>query len=257
MTGPSTELTPLTRARFQRDGYVVQRALADDGMCESMLRIAREHLADTLAPVEYEADVKYPGAPADRDAEGGSTVRRLLDACARHPLYREWATSIPVRSTLSQLFGTGEVTLSQCHHNCIMTKQPGFSSATLWHQDNRYWSFDEENLISVWVALGTENRDNGCLRVIPGSHAMNIEPGRFDARQFLRPDLPENKELIARSALVELNKGDVLFFHSRLFHAAGRNLTDETKFSVVFTYHEASNHPIEATRSARYPGIPL
>ena len=138
-----------------------------------------------------------------------------------------------------------------------MTKHPGYSSATLWHQDNRYWSFDEQNLISVWIALADETPANGCLRVIPGSHVLDIEPGRFDAALFLRTDLEENKSLLQDAKPVELKRGDVLFFHSRLFHAAGRNLTDEVKLSVVFTYHESANRPIENTRSARFPSIRL
>ena len=54
---------------------------------------------------------------------------------------------------------------------------------------------------------------------------------------------------------VFMEKGDVLFFHSRLFHAAGRNLSEETKFSLVFTYHEAGNRPITGTRSSRFPSV--
>ncbi|MEX1238043.1 MAG: phytanoyl-CoA dioxygenase family protein, partial [Pseudomonadales bacterium] len=131
------------------------------------------------------------------------------------------------------------------------------SSATRWHQDNRYWAFDQENLVSVWLALGDETRANGCLRVIPGSHRMDMEPGRFDAALFLRTDIAENKSLLTGANALELSAGDVLFFHSKLFHAAGRNRTDETKLSVVFTYHEKSNHPIEGTRSAQFPGIEL
>ena len=56
---------------------------------------------------------------------------------------------------------------------------------------------------------------------------------------------------------VNLAAGDVLFFHSRLFHAAGKNRTDEVKYSVVFTFHEGSNGPIPRTRSDHYPSIPL
>jgi phytanoyl-CoA hydroxylase len=111
--------------------------------------------------------------------------------------------------------------------------------------------------VSVWLALGDEDKSNGCLRVIPGSHKLNFDSGRFDAAMFLRPDLPENKLLIQQAAAVELDPGDVLFFHSRLFHAAGRNLSDETKLSVVFTYHQASNKPINNTRSARFSSIPM
>ena len=257
MNDAGLELTEIQLAAFKRDGYLVVPSLAGDALCNEMREVAAGHLEANLAPVEYEVDVQYPGSPRAADAEGGQTVRRLLHAYARHSVFRDWAVSEPVRAHLTSMFDTPEVMLSQCHHNCVMTKQPGYSSATLWHQDNRYWSFDHRNLISVWLALGNETRDNGCLRVLPGSHLLDIEPGRFDASLFLRTDLPENKRLLATATTVELSPGDVLFFHSRLFHAAGRNLTTDTKYSVVFTYHEAANRPIEGTRSARFPGISL
>ncbi len=244
-------------ARFHRDGYLKIPQLLGHDTCEEMRRIAAEHVRVQLAPIEYEVDVKYPGAPADSKALGGDTTRRLLHAYARHDEFRQWGADQTIADILRDLFAGPDIVLSQCHHNCVMTKHPGFSSATLWHQDNRYWSFDEQNLISVWSALGDENKDNGCLRVIPGSHKLNLEPGCFDAALFLRPDLPENKQLIQRSERVELAKGDVLFFHSKLFHAAGRNLTTEVKYSLVYTYHLAANQPIKETRSARFPGISL
>ncbi|XOV88251.1 MAG: phytanoyl-CoA dioxygenase family protein [Pseudomonadota bacterium] len=242
---------------FHRDGYLIVRGLAKEAVCAAMEATANLHLDQFLAPIEYEVDVQYPGAPRDAAAEGGRTPRRLLHAYARHSVFRDWATSTAVASRLKTLFGSEGVTLSQCHHNCIMTKHPGFSSATLWHQDNRYWAFDQQDLISVWLALGPETKANGCLRVIPGSHLLQIEPGRFDAALFLRTDLAENKVLLSSAIPVELGRGDVLFFHSRLFHAAGRNRSEQTKLSVVFTYHQNSNRPIENTRSAQFPGVIL
>ena len=86
---------------------------------------------------------------------------------------------------------------------------------------------------------------------------MTFEPGRFNAALFLRSDLEENKQLIAKAERVELGAGDVIFFHSRLFHAASRNLTDRVKYSLVYTYHIDTNKPIFETRSARFPSIPL
>ncbi len=249
------QLDDIELATFRRNGYVVRRALASEDQCDELVAVAREHLAQQLAPIEYEVDVQYPGSPASSDAEGAETSRRLLQACSRHEVFRHWATSGEIVSVLRELFSNDSLALSQCHHNCIMTKQPGYSSVTLWHQDNRYWSFDQQNLISVWMALGNETLENGCLQVIPGTHLTEIDIGRFDAALFLRPDLPENKLLISQSEVVTLNKGDVLFFHSRLFHAAGHNLTKNTKFSLVFTYHESTNHPIQNTRSAKFPSI--
>jgi phytanoyl-CoA hydroxylase len=136
-----------------------------------------------------------------------------------------------------------------------MTKHPGFSSATLWHQDVRYWSFERPELISIWFALGEETSANGALQVIPGTHRLAIDTQRLDADLFLRPELEENWPLIERAEVVALNPGDVLLFHCRLFHAAGRNTSDDVKLSAVFTYHQKDNRPQQNTRSDRFPSI--
>jgi phytanoyl-CoA hydroxylase len=242
--------------QFQRDGYVVVRGLAPAPMRERMAAVAKSHLASGMAPVEYEVDVRYPGAPQSQDAPGGRTVRRLLQACARDPAFREWATSGVLRDRLVQLLGP-RVELSQTHHNCVMTKDPRYSSLTQWHRDIRYWSFERPELVSVWLALGQERYDNGCLLVLPGSHTMEFTPAQLDEAQFLREDVDANRPLLATQRAVELDPGDVLFFHCRLLHAAGHNQTAQTKFSVVHTYHAADNRPLAGSRSAAVPDIPL
>ncbi|MCC7548665.1 MAG: phytanoyl-CoA dioxygenase family protein [Burkholderiales bacterium] len=243
-------------ARFQEDGFVVVRALADAGTCQRILDVARDHLARAMAPVEYEAQLHYPGAPASLDAPGGHTVRRLLQACARDAAFRHWGASAALAGRLRQLLGP-EVLLAQAHHNCVMTKQPRYSSVTGWHQDIRYWSFARPDLVSVWLALGRETPENGCLSFIPGTHRMHFAGERLDPALFLREDLPENQALIARGRTPVLDAGDVVFFHCRTFHAAGANRTDAAKFSLVFTYHAAGNAPLPGSRSASLPDIAL
>lgn len=254
--GDITGFVPEQIDAFRRDGYVVVRQLAPELVRKRMRGIAEAHLAASIAPVEYEADVRYPGAPPSHDAPGGRTVRRLLQACARDPVFRDWATSAVLASRLVQLLGP-HVELSQAHHNCVMTKDPRYSSLTSWHRDIRYWSFEQPELVSVWLALGPEREQNGCLRVLPGSHAMAFRSEQLDAAQFLRTDLEANRSVLATQVPVELEAGDVLFFDGRLFHAAGDNRTSETKLSVVHTYHAAGNRPLAGSRSAAVPDIPL
>ena len=248
-------LSAATSSAFARDGYLVVRGLADDSILAPMRDSVLHALQPLQAPVEFEAEVGYPGAPVDREAQGGDTVRRLLHAYSRDEVFRRWATAPEVARILRGLMHEEAVCLSQCHHNCVMTKYPGFSSETMWHQDIRYWSFDAPELISVWLALGPERRENGALRVIPGSHLEHLDRGRLDRHLFLRPELEENQALIGSAVQVELEAGDVLFFHCRLFHAASANSADTVKLSTVLTYHAQDNHPIPGTRSAQYPSI--
>lgn len=245
-----------SRARFEQDGYLVLPGLIDADLCQRVETFVKQSLDPLVGPAEFEADVGYPGAPANRNAAGGSTPRRLLHAYARSQLLRALALHPEVAAMLNRLLH-GQGMLSQCHHNCVMTKHPGYSSQTLWHQDIRYWSFDRPELISAWFALGKETQQNGALQVIPGSHQLNLDRGRLDAVLFLRPELPENAALIKQAKTVALQPGDVLLFHCRLFHAAGRNESDTVKLSPVFTYHRQDNHPIPGTRSAGFPSITL
>jgi phytanoyl-CoA hydroxylase len=261
MTSPAPEvMEPTLRGEaeaFAANGFVVLRGLIPPTDCAAIAAEAEAALNPVLAPAEFEADVGYPGAPRSRDAAGGDTPRRLLNAYSRFAALRPLVTGGPVARHLRAVMDTGRVQMSQCHHNCVMTKAPGFSSATLWHQDIRYWAFERPELVSLWLALGDETADNGALQVIPGTHREVFAAERLDEAKFLRPELPENQALIARARIVELAPGDALIFHCRSFHAAGRNLTQRVKLSCVFTYHAADNRPLSGTRSARYPSIDL
>ncbi|MDE2288596.1 MAG: phytanoyl-CoA dioxygenase family protein [Burkholderiales bacterium] len=234
---------------FRTDGILVIRGMVPQNVCEDMLRVAKDHLARAEAPVEYEAQLGYAGAPASLDAPGGRTVRRLLQAYGRHACFKSWASDRRLVTALAQLFGE-DVYLTLAHHNCVMTKHPAYGTATGWHRDIRYWSFARPDLISVWLALGPETETNGGLRFIPGSHRMDISRAQLDELDFLRPDVPENQALMAQGKTIELQQGDVVLFHSGTFHAANRNATQDTKFSVVFAYRGASNPPLAGTRSA-------
>lgn len=242
---------------FGEQGYVIRRGFCPEPVREAVRSAVIAQLSPVIAPAEFEADTGYPGAPAARHATGGQTPRRLLSAFGRFPVLADFATSKAVCEVLEPLLQSSQISLAQAHHNCVMTKSPSHSSATLWHQDMRYWSFDRPELVSMWIALGDEDVQNGCLRVIPGSHLLDLDRGRFDGALFLRPELPDNKLLVRSARLMELEAGDVLFFHCRLFHAAGANRTDRVKLSAVFSYHDAANRPIPGTRSAQYESISL
>ena len=249
-------LSPSQLAQFTRDGFVIVPGIADRQLCERMTSLAQRHLSRGIQPVEYEAQTKYPGSPASLDAPGGKTVRRLLQAYARDSLFEDWATSRAIGDRIRPLLGP-RVELSQAHHNCVMTKNPAFSSATSWHQDIRYWSFEKPELISAWLALGQEHEENGCLLLVPGSHRIEFRREQFDDALFLREDFEENRKILQGRVAAELDQGDMLLFHCRLLHAAGRNRTGLTKFAAVFSYHGADNPPLPGTRSASLPEIPL
>ena len=79
-------------ATLRDTGYVIVRGLLSPERVALLRAGAAQQLAHREAPLEYEADLRYPGAPESRNARGGETVRRLLDAYARDPEFAACAT---------------------------------------------------------------------------------------------------------------------------------------------------------------------
>lgn len=237
---------------FQENGFLVVKQLIDESTRQAMKRRTLADLEHLTEPIEYEAELQYPGAPESIQSEGGKTPRRLKTAHERDPIFLETLKRSQFLNRLQQLLGP-TVIMPTVHHNCIMTKEPDYSSDTGWHQDIRYWRYEKRELVTVWIALGDEYPENGSLKVIPGSHKRLYSPDQFDDELFLRNDLAENEELLLNVEHLTLSAGDVLFFHCRTFHAASRNYTAESKYSAVFTFRGSENDPVAGSRSASLP----
>ncbi|WP_028455935.1 phytanoyl-CoA dioxygenase family protein [Chitinilyticum litopenaei] len=242
------------RTAFLRDGALILRGFADAQRLAAIRAAAMAELARRVPPFELEAELGYPGAP-QQAGEGAATIRRLRNMAARDPVFADWAGDARLLMLVGRLLGARDITLTQAHHNSLMTKQPSFSSDTRWHRDLRYWRFSRPELVSAWLALGEEYPDNGALGFIPGSHQTELPDEAFDALEFLIPDHPLAAPLVARAEFPALNPGDVVLFDARTFHAASRNRTTQTKYSLVFSYHASDNLPLSGSRSASQPGV--
>lgn len=142
---------------FHENGFLLLKNFADSKLCDEILEKAKTHLINKIAPIESEQE--YMQKDADE-----ITVRRLRQVYDREEVFKKWMTNDKIRPILIQLLNDTPV-LTLAHHNSIMTKLPHDSTRTFWHQDRRYWNFENDNLVSVWLALGDEYLDNGLLEI--------------------------------------------------------------------------------------------
>ncbi|WP_294952594.1 phytanoyl-CoA dioxygenase family protein [Sulfurovum sp.] len=249
---------------FEENGFLLLPEFAEHELCNTIKDIANAHLKHKVPPVETETEYvgkskeerKYITDGKAHLAEGRITVRRLRQVYHRDIVFRHWMENKKIRPVLRQVLGEAPV-ITIAHHNSIMTKMPHTSTETRWHQDFRYWSFENDNLVSVWLALDEENSDNGVLEFIPGSHKMSFDLSQFDEKEYFSDTLPQNREIVAKRVSHPLRKGDVVLFHCKLLHRANRNMTDAPKISFVYTVKGCSNKAIEGTRSTAYEEVPL
>lgn len=250
--------------QFKEQGFLLLPAFAEDTLCDTIKDIAKAHLKHMVPPIETEFE--YVGKSKEErerisDAhseqiEKRIVVRRLRQVYHRDIVFKQWMENENIRPVLKQVLGENP-TITIAHHNSIMTKMPYSSTATSWHQDFRYWSFENDNLVSVWLALDEEHDKNGVLEFIPGSHKMDFIASQFDEKEYFSEEKQENQPQIAKKVSNVLNKGDVVLFHCKLLHRANRNATDEPKISFVYTVKGCHNKAMEGTRSTEYQEIPL
>lgn len=234
-------LTQTQINKFNKDGFIILKNFANMQLCDDILRKAKVHLENKIAPIESEQEYL-------QNNDSKITLRRLRQVYSRELIFEKWMTNPEIRDILKMLLSDTPV-LTLAHHNSIMTKMPKISSRTFWHQDARYWNYEDDNLISIWLALDDEYLDNGLLEFIPGSHKMAFKKEQFDKQSNFIDEHPENKKLIQTKVHSDLSKGDVVLFHCKTLHHAGINITSKPKISFVYTVRGLQNKPIKNTRS--------
>jgi ectoine hydroxylase-related dioxygenase (phytanoyl-CoA dioxygenase family) len=121
-------------------------------------------------------------------------------------------------------------------HDQILIKQPGFSKATEFHQDQPYWPHaDSPHPISCWIALCDVPVERGCMTFLPGSQRRTDLPAQSlaDAGSLFSicPQLQWSERVT-----VPLQAGDCTFHHGRCAHMATPNLTNDPRVAhaVIF-----------------------
>ena len=234
---------------FDRDGFLLLREFASSDKVRKIRNKAKLLIKNPVEPIESEESYhNYDTSVV--------TLRRLRQVYDRDLEFSAWMKSKKIFPVLKQILRDTPV-LTLAHHNSIMTKMPSKISSTCWHQDRRYWHFENENLVSVWLALGKERISNGVLEFIPGSHKMKFSENQFDEKQCFRTDIEENKNILAKKIHYNLNPGDVVIFHCKTLHSAPNNKTDKPKISFVYTVKGEKNGAISGTRSSKFPELVL
>jgi phytanoyl-CoA hydroxylase len=126
-------------------------------------------------------------------------------------------------------------------------------SAFGWHQDSPYWVHDCKHvdlLPNVMLALDAQHRDNGCLRVIAGSHQQGILPGTSNGTQlggfFTSPDCFE----ASREVALEVGAGALIFFSPHCVHGSKPNISTDARRALIFTY-QPGDFPMLKNRQVR------
>lgn len=224
---------------YERDGFLIARQMFDSEEIALLRRAAKEDRA---------LDQHAFGRG---DGEGG-TVRLSLWNHPGDTIYGMFARCETIVNSAEMLLG-GEV---YHYHSKMIMKDAKVGGAWAWHQDYGYWYQNGvlfPLLTSAFIAVDPATRENGCMQVLKGSHLM----GRIDhvlTGDQAGADLERVREAQKRLELVyvEMDPGDVLFFHANLLHRSDQNRSENPRWAMICCYNAARNDPYKESHHPRY-----
>jgi ectoine hydroxylase-related dioxygenase (phytanoyl-CoA dioxygenase family) len=153
------------------------------------------------------------------------------------PFIWELATHPQVLDWIEALIGPNILVLS----TQFFCKYPDrLDKFVAWHQDTTYWGLEPPYALTVWYAVDNSDTENGCMRVIPGSHRNGIlEHGKsvragnlLSINQEIR--LPAFDE--SRAVDLLLKAGEFSIHHGHLIHGSNPNRSSRRRCGLTIRY---------------------
>ncbi|MBT2395376.1 phytanoyl-CoA dioxygenase family protein [Streptomyces sp. ISL-100] len=211
MTTPATD-PHAARAKYDADGYVVFRDVLDaDLMAEA---------ADHVAWLQE----RHPGL---RGEDLGHTL------LAKDAFWVRLVSDGRLLDIAQTFIGT-DIALFASHY---ISKPPFSGRPVLWHQDGAFWPLEPMEVVTLWLAVDESTPENGCLRVVPGSHRQALHEIRevTDVDSVLGS---ESAVKVDESQAVDLvlRPGDVEVHHPNILHGSNANLSPRRRCGLTIRY---------------------
>ena len=163
-----------------------------------------------------------------------TNIRRLSKIVERNSAYLEAASYPIVLDALQGVLGPN-IELLTNKHNHLMVRPAG-SFPVPWHSGEEPY---DHLLITVIIYLEESTLDNGCIRLVPGSH---MRP--FNRIRRPKPDSFQESDLYYRSVPMPMPKGGVLLFNDSCFHGSDKNRSYQSRRSMTLGYQAHSVHNV-------------
>lgn len=229
---------------FQDHGFVIVRGLLSPDETELLGRIARKD--QQLAESAY----------GRMDASGQNVTLALRNELS-DDIYSAIARSRRIVERMSALLGDE---VYHYHHKLIL-KEPKVGGAWEWHQDYGYWYHNGcllPDMGSCMIAIDRATRENGCLQVLRGSHAMGrIDHGKTGDQTGADLERVEVAKQRFELVYVELEPGDAVCFHANLLHRSDQNKSDNARWALICCYNTKRNDPYKPSRHPGYAPLEI
>jgi non-haem Fe2+, alpha-ketoglutarate-dependent halogenase len=216
---PATVEYPQTLTReqvdaFNRDGYLKGIRVFGDREMAEIRRYFDELLAQTLA--------------------AGGNSYSISTAHLRYGRVYDLLTDPRIVAHVADLIGENVIAWGS-HFFC---KMPGDGKRVSWHQDSSYWPLTPSKAVTAWLAIDDADRENACMRYIPGSHRfghLTYQLSEDDEANVLNQSVVD-VERFGDPVDVELKAGEISIHSDLLLHGSEANASARRRCGLTLRY---------------------
>jgi non-heme Fe2+,alpha-ketoglutarate-dependent halogenase len=203
----------------------------------------------TSLDVLTESEVRHYRSLFDEleSKEGKSSAQiGLIDRHFKEKFVWELATHPVILKHVQCLIGP-DVLLLATHFFC---KYPSLGDKFVaWHQDVTYWGLEPPFAITAWLAIDDADQENGCMRVIPGSHLGDIlDHGKSSKAGNLlsvNQEIPDAMVSAASAVDIVLKAGQMSLHHGKLIHGSNPNRSHRRRCGLTIRFVPPSIKPVD------------
>ena len=233
-------LTEHQLAQFEAQGYFIVRQVISRDDAMQVKGTIRNHIL--MPDADTGGDQHDPMDPmGNSPAARAARFRKLGNYCVQSPVIWHTVDTNPRVVSIARHFLGDNILMK---YNSCFLKPALTGSATPWHQDNGLWRDGETEPFNFWMAIDPATRANGCLQFIPGTHREPIVPHVLYA-DSIHGELPrESVEAMKKKHggvhYIELEPGDMVCWHSNLYHYSPVNTSPNSRIAVAGVYTNPS-----------------
>ncbi|MHC4093789.1 MAG: phytanoyl-CoA dioxygenase family protein [Planctomycetota bacterium] len=232
-------LSKAQREQFQAEGYVVARGVVDPARLSALTVELDTWIAESRRHESNFGETLDGKARFDLEAGHSAEhpkLRRVSNPVEISEAYRAalWDSAVP--DIVAELIGPDV----KFHHCKVNIKSPGMETRVDYHQDHAFDPHTNDDMVTSLLMLDDMTEENGCLRVVPGSHRerhSHFQDGKFTGA--IDPALQE--ELTRRSVPVTGQAGDLCVMHTWMVHGGTANRSDRPRRLLICDYVAADS----------------
>jgi hypothetical protein len=136
---------------------------------------------------------------------------------------------------IAELFIGPNIALFASHY---ISKPPFDGLPVLWHQDGSYWPLDPMEVVTLWLAVDDSLKENGCMRVIPGTQRMDLQEMKKNTEVPNVLSSGIDPQFVDESKAIDfvLKAGGVSVHHPNIIHGSEANNSHLRRCGLTIRY---------------------